>query len=109
MLLRRAPAAAAQRARRAPGHVVRSITEWSEAAGNVAAGGPSAADLIGLIPTDAIHTGLQHHISTESVSQIISNIHEALNGALPAAGRPPPAPARRSRALAQAAQPCKHA
>jgi hypothetical protein len=86
MLLRRGPRAATQRARRAPGRVARSITEWSEAAGNVAAGGPSAADLIGLIPTDAIHSSLQQHISQQSVSHIVGNIQDALNGACPAAG-----------------------
>jgi hypothetical protein len=67
------------RARRSPGHVARSITEWSEAAGNVAAGGPTAADLISLIPLP-IQSSLQQHISTESVSHIISNIQEAMNG-----------------------------
>ena len=46
----------------------------------MAAGGPAAADLIGLIPTEALQSSLQQHINGESVSQIIGNIQDALYG-----------------------------
>jgi hypothetical protein len=81
MLFRRAHTAASWPRRRSL-KPVKSLSDWSHAASNVAAGGPVPANLMHFIQPDAIQSGLHQHLTPDAVSQILTSIQDVIYGEL---------------------------